>query len=88
VYRKKSNIFVELGVREHFNLPKLHFLYHYTRAIKLYGTTDNYNTESTERLHIDFAKNAYRASNYKDEYTQMTRWLERREKIMSDRPVT
>ncbi|THU96311.1 hypothetical protein K435DRAFT_664760 [Dendrothele bispora CBS 962.96] len=82
-FHDTRDIFVELGAREHFNLPKLHFLCHYSRAIKLYGTTDNYNTETTERLHIDFAKDAYRASNHKDEYTQMTRWLERREKMMS-----
>jgi hypothetical protein len=47
----------------------------------LFGTTDNYNTEQTERLHIDFAKDAYRATNHKDEYMQMTAWLERREKV-------
>ncbi|THU98466.1 hypothetical protein K435DRAFT_818868 [Dendrothele bispora CBS 962.96] len=82
-FHSNRDIFVELGVREHFNIPKLHFLSHHTRAIKLYGTTDNYNTETTERLHIDFAKDAYRATNHKDEYTQMTHWLERREKIMS-----
>ncbi|THU77871.1 hypothetical protein K435DRAFT_832365 [Dendrothele bispora CBS 962.96] len=76
------NVFVELDVRENFNLPKLHFLSHYSRAIKYYGTTDNYNTETTERLHIDFAKDAYRSTNHKDEYAQMTRWLERREKII------
>ncbi|THU78905.1 hypothetical protein K435DRAFT_699108 [Dendrothele bispora CBS 962.96] len=81
-FHANRHIFVELGIREHFNLPKLHFLAHYTDAIKLYGTTDNYNTEATERLHIDFAKDAYRASNHKDEFSQMTRWLERREKIM------
>jgi hypothetical protein len=50
--------------------------------IKLYGTTDNYNTEYTERLHIDLAKDAYRATNRKDEYAQMTIWLERKEKIL------
>ncbi|KAH9049564.1 hypothetical protein EDB84DRAFT_1585594 [Lactarius hengduanensis] len=33
-------------------------------------------------LHIDLAKNAYRATNRKDEYKQMTGWLERREKIL------
>lgn len=38
--------------------------------------------ESTERLHIDFAKEAYRATNHKDEFSQMTKWLERREKIL------
>lgn len=50
--------------------------------IRLYGTTDNYNTEYTERLHIDFTKDAYRATNHKDEFAQMTRWLERKEKIV------
>ncbi|KAH9170751.1 hypothetical protein EDB89DRAFT_1853161, partial [Lactarius sanguifluus] len=34
------------------------------------------------QLHIDFAKDAYRATNRKDEYTQMTGWLQRREKIL------
>ncbi|KAJ7265807.1 hypothetical protein C8J57DRAFT_1069230, partial [Mycena rebaudengoi] len=54
---------------------------HYVMYIKLYGTTDNYNTEYTERLHIDLAKDAYRATNFKDEFPQMTLWLERKEKI-------
>ncbi|KAF8872853.1 hypothetical protein CPB85DRAFT_1237372 [Mucidula mucida] len=75
-------VFVTHGIREHFDIPKLHFLNHYTRAIRLFGTADNYNTEATERLHIDFAKDAYRSTNCKDEYKQMTKWLERREKIM------
>ena len=34
-----------------------------------------------ERLHIDFAKDAWRASNHRDEFPQMTRWISRREKI-------
>ncbi|THU88810.1 hypothetical protein K435DRAFT_916207 [Dendrothele bispora CBS 962.96] len=81
-FHANRRVFVELGAREHFNFPKLHFLCHYSRSIKYFGTTDNYNTETTERLHIDFAKDAYRASNHKDEYSQMTTWLERREKIL------
>ncbi|KAL0957368.1 hypothetical protein HGRIS_001170 [Hohenbuehelia grisea] len=48
----------------------------------LFGTTDNYSTETTERLHIDLAKEAYRATNRKDEYGQMTLWLERCEKVL------
>ncbi|KAG1870273.1 hypothetical protein DFJ58DRAFT_723170 [Suillus subalutaceus] len=40
------------------------------------------STEYTEHLHIDLTKDAYRATNHKDEYTQMTLWLERREKIL------
>jgi len=80
-FHQNKLVFVDLGTREHFNIPKFHSLIHYNSSIRLFGTTDNYNTEQSERLHIDFAKNAYRASNHKDEYPQMTTWLERREKV-------
>ena len=55
---------------------------HYVDSIELFGTTDNYNTEYTERLHIDLTKDAYRATNHRNEYPQMTIWLERREKLL------
>ncbi|KAH9015234.1 hypothetical protein EDB85DRAFT_2076369 [Lactarius pseudohatsudake] len=80
-FHDNKAVFVDLGVREHFNIPKLHLLMHYSPSIALFGTTDNYNTEQTEWLHIDFTKDAYRATNHKDEYPQMTAWLERREKL-------
>lgn len=80
-FHNNKSVFVDLGVRTNFNLPKLHSLLHYFDAIRMFGTTDNYNTEYTERLHIDLAKEAYRATNHKDEYPQMTIWLERREKV-------
>ena len=73
--------FVDLGICHHFNIPKLHFVSHYIDLIKLYGTTDNFNTKYTERLHIDFMKDAYAATNHKDEFTQMATWLERKEKV-------
>lgn len=81
-FHECKEIFVTLGIRDHFNLPKLHYLAHTTRPIRFFGTTDNYNTETTERLHIDFTKDAYRATNRKDEFAQMTKWLERREKVL------
>ena len=80
-FHNNKAIFIDLGVREHFNIPKLHSLSHYVSSIRQFGTTDNYNTEQSERLHIDMAKDAYRATNQKDEYSQMTIWVERREKI-------
>jgi hypothetical protein len=80
-FHDNKSIFVELGIRDDFNLPKLHSCTHYIMYIKLFGTTDNYNTEYTERLHIDLAKDAYRSTNFKDEFPQMTLWLERKEKI-------
>ncbi|KAJ7870405.1 hypothetical protein B0H13DRAFT_2556335 [Mycena leptocephala] len=69
-------IFIELGGRkEHFNIPKIHSLDHYEPSIRLFGSADGFNTESPERLYIDYAKNAYRASNRKDYIIQMTLWL-------------
>lgn len=81
-FHENKDIFIDLGIREQFNLPKLHFASHYLKSIKMFGTTDNFNTEYTERLHIDFAKDAYAATNHKDEFSQMTLWLERKEKIL------
>ncbi|KAI9448874.1 hypothetical protein BJY52DRAFT_1206479 [Lactarius psammicola] len=80
-FHNNKDIFIDLGVRDHFNIPKIHSLIHYSPSIRLFGTTDNYNTEQTERLHIDFTKDAYRATNHKDEYSQMTTWLERHKKV-------
>ena len=80
-FHDNKEVFVNLEVREQFNLPKLHSLLHYTSLIRLFGTTNNYNTEQSERLHIDFAKDAYRTTNHKDKYPQMTVWLEHREKM-------
>ncbi|KAI0074716.1 hypothetical protein K474DRAFT_1601024, partial [Panus rudis PR-1116 ss-1] len=75
----RKQVFVTLGVRKHFNIPKIHSLQHYVRSIRLLGTADGYSTETSERLHIDFAKLGYRASNRKEYIRQMARWLERQE---------
>ncbi|KAG2341299.1 hypothetical protein BDR05DRAFT_949884 [Suillus weaverae] len=74
-----------LGIIIDICLPNnlnLHAAHHYHLMITLFGTTDNYNTEYTERLHIDLAKNAYHTTNHKDEFIQMTHWLEQKEKIL------
>jgi hypothetical protein len=47
--------------------------------IRLLGAADGYNTEASERLHIDYAKDAYQATNRKDYVKQMTTWLQRQE---------
>ena len=51
-FHNHKAIFTDLGVQENFNIPKLHSLTHYISLIKLFGTTDNYNTEQSEQLHI------------------------------------
>ncbi|KAJ7667993.1 hypothetical protein B0H14DRAFT_2424805, partial [Mycena olivaceomarginata] len=60
LFHRNKGIFIDLGIREGFNLPKLHSMEHYPQNIANFGTSDNYNTEYTERLHIDLAKDAYR----------------------------
>ncbi|KAG6808411.1 hypothetical protein H0H92_004236 [Tricholoma furcatifolium] len=81
-FHQNKDIFIDLGIRESFNIPKLHWAQHYSYAIKLYGTTDNVNTQYTERLHIDLAKDVYAATNKKDEFRQMALWVKRKEKIL------
>ena len=55
-FHANKSVFIDLGIREQFNLPKLHSLGHYASSIWLFSTTNNYNTEQTEHLHIDFCK--------------------------------
>ncbi|KAI0076043.1 hypothetical protein K474DRAFT_1598667, partial [Panus rudis PR-1116 ss-1] len=77
-----KSIFVDLHIRDTWNLPKLHIVArHYRLLIERFGATDNFNTQFFERLHIEVAKDAADATNWKDEFPQMTLWLERNEKI-------
>lgn len=80
-WRDNKDVFIRLKVREHFNIPKFHALVHYVDMIKLLGTTENFNTEMFERLHIEFAKKGWRASNHREEFPQMTEWVNRQERI-------
>jgi hypothetical protein len=81
-FHLNRDIFISLGIRNHFNIPKFHNASHYYQFVQLYGTADNFNTEYTERLHIDLAKDAYASTNFKDEVPQMTLWLDRKERVM------
>ncbi|KAJ3792209.1 hypothetical protein GGU11DRAFT_819093 [Lentinula aff. detonsa] len=80
-WHKHRSYFIKKGPREDFNIPKFHSLLHYVDAICWFGTTDNYNTEMFECLHIDFTKEGWRASNKCDHFPQMVKFLSRKEKI-------
>jgi hypothetical protein len=82
LFHNNKDIFIDLSIQNSFNLPKLHSTAHYAHMIQMYGTTDNYNTEHTEHLHIDLAKDAHHSMNHKNKFAQMTIWLEWREKIL------
>jgi hypothetical protein len=75
-FQTNCSIFIDLRICNQFDIPKLHFLKHYPFLIQQFGSLDNFNTEYTEHLHINLAKDAYAATNKKDEYSQMTMWLD------------
>ncbi|KIY60631.1 hypothetical protein CYLTODRAFT_363834 [Cylindrobasidium torrendii FP15055 ss-10] len=83
LWDKHKDVFLHTDVREDFDIPKFHALRHYVSSIRLFGATNNFNTEMFERLHIEFAKKGWRASNKRDEFPQMTQWVTRQENITS-----
>jgi Plavaka transposase len=80
-FHDNKSIFEDLEIRKHFNISKLHNIKHYLDAIRTHGTADGFNTEATERLHIDLAKIGYDASNKKGYIKQMTLWLRRQDSV-------
>lgn len=80
-FHKRKTIFIDRNVREHFNIPKVHSMQHYFHMIKSHGTTDNFNTELPERLHIDIAKDAFKHTKKKDYISQMRQRLQRHEAV-------
>ena len=56
---ENKEIFVTEGIHEHFNIPKIHLMVHYFAAVQSRGLLDGYNMESPERLHINYANDAY-----------------------------
>ncbi|PBK59892.1 hypothetical protein ARMSODRAFT_1070873 [Armillaria solidipes] len=73
-FHVEKDVFVELGIRDHFNIPKIHSMSHYPSMIHSHGSAGGYNTEVSEHLHID-------ASTKKGYARQMTAWMRRREAV-------
>ncbi|KAF7336496.1 hypothetical protein MSAN_02304300 [Mycena sanguinolenta] len=80
-FHDNKDVFIDLDIRKHFNISKLHKLKHYVDSIRSRGTADGFNSEGTERLHIDLAKVGYNASNRREYTRQMTLWLRRQERV-------
>ncbi|KAJ7749094.1 hypothetical protein DFH07DRAFT_1035450 [Mycena maculata] len=80
-FHSNKYIFKTLKIRKKFDINKIHKIKHYVNAIWSRGTADGFNTENTERLHIDLAKMAYKATNRVTYTQQMTTWLHRQEAV-------
>ncbi|KAI6038466.1 hypothetical protein EDC04DRAFT_2603920 [Pisolithus marmoratus] len=76
-----KQVLIGLQIHEDFNVPKIHSLQHYVSSIQALGNADIYNTEYPECLHIDYAKDAYHASNKHNYVEQMALWLQCQEAI-------
>ncbi|KAL0568476.1 hypothetical protein V5O48_013508 [Marasmius crinis-equi] len=76
-----KQILEDLEIRKHFNIPKFHNIKHYLDHFRSRGTADGFNSELSERLHIDCAKMGYRASNRHNYTRQMISWLQRRDAV-------
>ncbi|KDN34831.1 hypothetical protein RSAG8_12101, partial [Rhizoctonia solani AG-8 WAC10335] len=65
---------------------KLHMLSHYERSIREYGTPDGYSTETSEYLHIEFAKTPFRKTNKNRSFMQqIIKFIQRQEAIQIHR---
>lgn len=80
-FHNHKEIIITLGIQKDFDFPKLHSMLHYNRSITLFGTTDNYNTEMFERLHAEYVKPAFNATNKRNERPQMLQWYTRHERV-------
>jgi hypothetical protein len=78
-FHDTKDVFLQL--RDTFNIPKIHSMLRYAFMIRLFSSADGYSTEAPERLHIDFTKESYRASNKRDFTIQMTVHLRRKESL-------
>ncbi|KAJ6595365.1 hypothetical protein B0H10DRAFT_2197355 [Mycena sp. CBHHK59/15] len=80
-FHDNKDIFILLEIHKHFDINKLHKIKHYTDSIRSRGTADGFNTENTERLHIDLVKIGYSTTNKKAYTRQMTVWLRHQEAV-------
>ncbi|EJD38782.1 hypothetical protein AURDEDRAFT_17691, partial [Auricularia subglabra TFB-10046 SS5] len=82
-FHEDKDVFLETGACKSLNLPKLHALHHYPDGIRLFGSLNKCNTEIGERLHIDYTKDAYAASNkkYDQILPQMCKWVDNGESM-------
>ncbi|QRV81665.1 hypothetical protein RhiJN_09680 [Ceratobasidium sp. AG-Ba] len=76
------------GSSAHFDrIPKIHMLKHYSHSIRQLGTPDGYSTEAPEHLHIEYAKDPWRASNKVRPLPQMITYIQRMEAVRIHRSM-
>jgi hypothetical protein len=84
-FHLEREIFIEVGVREDFSLPRQHSLVHYPSLIRLFGAPNGVCSSITESKHISAVKDPWRRSNRNLPLGQMLLTNQRLDKLAAAR---
>jgi hypothetical protein len=85
LFHRERQIFIEVGVREDFSLPRQHSLVHYRALIELFGAPYGVCSSVTETKHKDAVKEPWRRSSRNQPLGQMLLTNQRLDKLAASR---
>lgn len=84
-FHRERSVFLDTGIRSHFNLPRQHSLVHYRLLIQLFGAPNGLCSSITESKHITAVKDAYRRSSRNQPLGEMLLINQRMDKLAAMR---
>ena len=84
-FHREHHIFIELGIRDNFLLPRQHALVHYHLMIQLFGAPNGLCSSITESKHIKAVKQPYRRSSRNNPLGEMILTNQRNDKLAAAR---
>ncbi|KAI9459974.1 hypothetical protein HD554DRAFT_2323915 [Boletus coccyginus] len=86
-FHLEQQIFKEVGVRQHFSLPRQHSMVHYRTLIEMFGVPNGLCSSITESWHIKAVKEPWHRSNRYEALGQMLLTNQRLDKLAAARLV-
>lgn len=80
-FHAEREIFLELGIRDNFNLPRQHSLNHYRLLVQMFGAPNGICSSITESKHISAVKDAWRRSSRNEPLGEMLLINQRTDKL-------
>ena len=84
-FHRHRKIYIELGIREDFNLPRQHSACHWNKMIREFGAPNGLCSSITESKHIKAVKIPWRRSNRYKALQQMLYINQRMDKLSAAR---
>lgn len=84
-FHQERHIFIELGIRDNFLLPRQHAIVHYRLMIQLFGAPNGLCSSITESKHIKAVKQPYRRSSRNNPLGEMILTNQRNDKLAAAR---